>query len=651
MRTYSHLLLASAALLGLASCSGDEPLNGIGDGTETFAVSLPTELTTRAFGDGESANRLYVAIYDADGAADAAPLFSNFPSGAKNGMEVTDFTNGKATVTVKLVKDKEYNIVLWAQNPEMTATEAENAFFYAPTARTIKVNYDNLVCNNENADAFYSYETYTSKGGDNTFTLHRPFAQINIGTDDLAKASDAGMPVDKAGMTVAGCADILNLTDGSASVSDGTEGVEANYAVQTLPNTETDGNFPANTTDKTYSYLTMGYVLVPGDKTAKGTADVSLNVPGQPQSPFATYPNVPVQGNFRTNIYGSLLTNPEVFTVTIEPAFNKPDNDEHQRPGYVYVSTAQEFNNAVTLGKNIILSNDIDLYDGVETTKSITIDTKGHTLTYYGAQSSGLVNTKGNTLILTGKGCFKNIPGKGSRAIINRGTLIIDNVSFDGSQELLNDGGVCTINGGTFSGSFSAIDNFGKLQINGGLFNCTQYGAIYNQSYGEVNVDGGTFTGSGYAVYSIQNNSNHSGNIAISGGTFTSATDIIYSHNNMNVTITGGTFVTPNKCLAVENSDLDISGGYFISTGGNAVSSSGATVISGGYFHSPANKATISAANPTVTGGYFSNLFTNDNLSETWTPAAGYVVSTLNPAHTETIDGTNYTFNYLVKAQ
>lgn len=314
------LYFSAAALTSLfaASCASDDVPEINADGMTSFQVQLPEGLDTRTFGDGNSATQLYVAIYDAGAAADATPLFSNFPGGALNGMEVTTFTGRVATVKVNLVKNKQYNIVLWAQNAVMSATATENAFNYTPTARTIQVNYGMLVCNNENADAFYSYETYTSTPtATKTFTLYRPFAQINIGTDDLTAAANAGMKVTEAGMKVTNVANVLNLATGTAT---GDETV--NYATKALP-TSTDGAFPV----ETYSYLTMGYVLVPGDKTAKGTTNVSLNVNGQPQNPFATYPNVPVQANFRTNIYGSLLTNPEVFNVTIEPAFNTPANN------------------------------------------------------------------------------------------------------------------------------------------------------------------------------------------------------------------------------------------------------------------------------------------------------------------------------------
>lgn len=46
--------------LGLTSCSSDEPLGGEGDGSGkiTFTAKLPTELGSRAFGDGKTANTL-----------------------------------------------------------------------------------------------------------------------------------------------------------------------------------------------------------------------------------------------------------------------------------------------------------------------------------------------------------------------------------------------------------------------------------------------------------------------------------------------------------------------------------------------------------------------------------------------------------------
>ena len=82
--------------------------------------------------------------------------------------------------------------------------------------------------------------------------------------------------------------------------------------------TASDGEFPVA---GGYKYLSMDYLLVGADKA---TVDVAFNY-GGPQN--RTFTNVPVQRNYRTNIYGSLLTNTADFNVVIAPGFNNPDNN------------------------------------------------------------------------------------------------------------------------------------------------------------------------------------------------------------------------------------------------------------------------------------------------------------------------------------
>lgn len=416
MKKFLYLSAAAAVSLFAASCSSDDMPEINPDGMTTFQVQLPEHLASRAFGDGFSATNLYVAIYDAD---NSNLLFSNFPgAGAANGMTVSKFSDHLATVNVNLVKNKEYNIVFWAQQPEMTASGG--AFTYSATDRTIKVDYTKLTCNTENADAFYSYETYISAPTSNkTFKLYRPFAQVNIGTDDLAAAKLAGLDVTQAGMTLTGVADLLDVTTGTASGN-----VDAQYTAQNRP-TATDGSFPANTDAKKYDYLTMGYVLVPAAKTAKGTTNVSLVIPDGPKAPFATYDNVPIQANYRTNIFGSLLTNPEVFNVVIEPAFagdakwEGTADDLPQEVEGVYTVTEPKQLAAIAVvvnsgennfaGKTITLANDIDLSNlqwtpvGTASNKTFagTFDGQGHTVSNFNAvgdQYAGLFGAVSGTV-------------------------------------------------------------------------------------------------------------------------------------------------------------------------------------------------------------------------------------------------------------
>ena len=90
------------------------------------------------------------------------------------------------TITVKFVKGNHYQMVFWAQSPQA----ADNGVYNISDLRAVKVNYANAKSNDEYRDAFYAYvepfqvtQSFTQE-----VTLHRPFAQINFGTSDLAYA-------------------------------------------------------------------------------------------------------------------------------------------------------------------------------------------------------------------------------------------------------------------------------------------------------------------------------------------------------------------------------------------------------------------------------------------------------------------------------
>ena len=65
----------------------------------------------------------------------------------------------------------------------------------------------------------------------------------------------------------------------------------------------------------------MNYLLVSADKTL---IDVCFSYNGDDDY-IHNYTNVPVQRNYRTNIFGSILTSKVNLNVVIEPAFNAPD--------------------------------------------------------------------------------------------------------------------------------------------------------------------------------------------------------------------------------------------------------------------------------------------------------------------------------------
>jgi hypothetical protein len=54
----------------------------------------------------------------------------------------------------------------------------------------MEVNYTGIKSNDETLDAFYAVKQFTVNGAQTeTVELRRPFAQLNIGTNDYAKAS------------------------------------------------------------------------------------------------------------------------------------------------------------------------------------------------------------------------------------------------------------------------------------------------------------------------------------------------------------------------------------------------------------------------------------------------------------------------------
>ncbi len=330
-------ILLAGTMLTLTSCSSeDAPILAGEDSVTTFSVQLPEDAVATRYGEGVTAKKLFVAITEA-GNSDV--LFSNFTSDTDdlNGMDVTDFTvsatTGKptATITVSLVKDKQYDIYCWAQSYS-TTDGSTGPYTWDATKKTISISYiyvpegqDKGTTMNayaEERDAFFAKKEYTSNGGGTTIPLYRPFAQINVGTNDVKQFENAG-GVGGYGITIDNVAKVLNLGTGMADASSVAQNVEVATAAAKGNATTGETAFPVQ--PATYRYLAMAYVL-PGDATSN-KANVNVQLNANNNSDFAEYTQVPIQMNYRTNIYGALLTNPEVFNVVIESAFLTPDNN------------------------------------------------------------------------------------------------------------------------------------------------------------------------------------------------------------------------------------------------------------------------------------------------------------------------------------
>lgn len=295
---------AIAAIAVLAGACAKEQV-GPGEGAmveATFSVDVPGVIGTKA-GEGTKATKLYYQVFDAEG----TPV-TGLP------MQVKDI-NVSTTVNFQLIKDQTYNFVFWAQT-------AETGYYTVTDLRTITANYEGKKSNDENFDAFYAVEKALTINGPitKTVTLKRPFAQINIATTDVLKAGDTKVNLDftgaKSAVTVKGVPTVFSPLTDEFSAS-----VDAQFASAAIP----EGNFSVTGSRDTYKYLAVNYVFAPVDGTVYDV-DAAFNVDGKDVT--VKVPSAPAKRNYRTNIYGNLLTATADYDVVIDPGFAGKENME-----------------------------------------------------------------------------------------------------------------------------------------------------------------------------------------------------------------------------------------------------------------------------------------------------------------------------------
>ncbi len=333
MKKILYPVLALGAIATLASCASDEPINVKEyDGTARFSIRLPDELATR-FNDGEIANKLYYSVFQ-DGKY------------VLDGVITDAFSNNLTQeVGIQLVANQEYQIVFFADN----ATSESNGYTYNPQTAQFGVTYSNDMVNSDNFDAFVNTITYKATGEGTDVPLKRPFAQLNIGTNDLDNGAVTHIGLENFSSTLT--IQPTNILSGINFLS----GKETKYSGEALSfSIPSFASLPADAFPvDNYKYIEMNYLLVPAtgegqnsliDATyvieANGTTGNTLNLA-----------STPVKTNYQTNVYGSLLTTRNKFNIEIKPTFDGGWNNEA-----VVVKTPEEFHDAILAGKPVYVA-------------------------------------------------------------------------------------------------------------------------------------------------------------------------------------------------------------------------------------------------------------------------------------------------------
>lgn len=529
----------------LCSCSDQDTVSPAGgeEGQVSFNIAVPGNMQSRAFADGTTAqNNVKYYVYDQDNAA--TPVLTG----------TVPMSSLKGTLTVSLATAHTYDIVF-------LATAAESPYSYDADARVLGVDYDNVVTSDEKLDAFYAVVPDLLVNGPSTqdVKLYRPFAQLNIGTDDVPEYQAAlNSTIATTSVTVTGLYPSFDLMAGDVT---GTP-VNVTFAAAALPQGET---FPVTYTPEgsteavPYTYLSMDYLLV---NQTKDLVEVTLDVVNANGTvDKREYNNIPVQRNFRTNIFGSLLTAKQDFNVEILPGFIDPD---YNLP---VVATAQSFAAALADGGAVIpagitinandLAGDMSALYEINDPAEIVVN-------------GTLSNTEGGQFLINSE---LTISGSGTIESTKRGMLWLQ----EGGK--LNVSGV-TINTPAHDRGAGTWITGGEAHYDGVTFNSgsgtinTQPGsnAIVTVKNCTVNNTSSNKYGSGWS-YALNFND---GTITIENTTATGVQGVIACVRTAKVTINSGKYSTANS----EPGRNDAWGALYVS--GDAVAT-----INGGSFYSP----------------------------------------------------------------
>ena len=313
-------LLALAALLFAATACQQEDDPTVGKAKVTFIAELPDlpeHLDSRAIGDGDYANELFLWVYDDEGREIQGLRQRNI-----------GFQGKIARVTVYLTPGHTYGFAFWAQHKDILS--------YVPGNSLIDMYY-RVNCNDETRDAFWNWipNLQVSTEGEITqdIILVRRLSQVNCGItlDAYQEAKRAGVDLKDYDSELK-----LNSTSDEPIAYNWFNVVAGQPIVGDDDHMEWDLDFkkapmpnePLRVGSKSYMYLALSYFQPLVDEFSLADATLVLHHK-YGLKPNLTYkwPNSSFKGNYRTNLLIRSLTEDVKFDVIIDQNFANQDNN------------------------------------------------------------------------------------------------------------------------------------------------------------------------------------------------------------------------------------------------------------------------------------------------------------------------------------
>ena len=454
MKKLIYCAAALATALFAGSCQQELLDTSAGENTVTYTVEVPG-VATKAYGLGQEVNQLIYEVWKTDNTGE-------INDNAVRLYQVNDQTLApvnevkSAYITLNLVKDQTYRILLWAQVKEA------NGFVYYKTENLTKVSYmhnleSSYSANQEKYDAFYATKvisTFTAPKPEK-ISLKRPFAQLNIATEN--NVTDYTVTMNTSKVVVEGVPTVFNVATSEATA-------ETTVTFNTFYVPEGTVTITTDAQSKSYDYAAMNYVFASKSGiNAKVSYDInstltSKNLDGsngvETEAKVSNIiPNVPLKENYRTNIVGNLLSSSTTYEIVVDADFKTDGNGDmfdindgliKNINGDYEISTAAglayAINNLFADGGTFYVLNSIDM-TGVEYNPSNI--PAGVTVEFVG-QIPVVTRSAVEVEPIT-------ITGLEYGAIINTndGSAIISNIAVSGSDEVAYVPAFINVNNGT----------------------------------------------------------------------------------------------------------------------------------------------------------------------------------------------------------
>ena len=480
MKTKLFKTLAATAMSVLAIACAKEPVAGVaGDGETTevsFNVEVPGEtVVTKGISDASTTDELICQVFLNDGNYTPVPELTQ--------KVAVDAATHKAKVEFSLVKGNKYAFIFWAQ---ASGTD----YYKTSDLRSVKMNVNNVKANEPKMDAFWATatQTATSTPSKNNIIMYRALAQVNFGAVLPAQGRADAVTVTKSTISMKGVPDTFHPFLGGKSTA-----CEGSVDITFVENATIDENLTVASVD--YSYLATAYVFAPKSDQkltdAKATFTMSTG-----KTTSISVPNVPIQGNYRTNILGDLLTVGATFNVKIDSEFKGVDKT------YDAVSSSLEKGATVTLSNDYSVAKEsTGVCIAVGVTSELNLNGKnfsnvnGATANKAALQVHGKLTINGDGEVYCEGGAVNNaiIVEQGGHLVINGGTYNVGKASSDKSNatiyvegpDIYGRSGSVEIYGGTFKAEAGTDDGTTQYVLN-------QKDAITTACF---TVYGGTFIG------------------------------------------------------------------------------------------------------------------------------------------------------------